>query len=83
MIKCNSCGKYGHYAVECRNKERDDEANLMFTDNEKPALMLIQKILNPLMLNEEKVMTNPSTYGKDLVEINLWYLDNGASNHMT
>ena len=51
--------KYGHYAVECCNKERDEEANLMFTDDEEPALMLAEKMSNLLMLIEEKVMANP------------------------
>ena len=35
------------------------------------------------MLNEETVMVNLLTKGKDGVETNMWYLDNGASNHMT
>ena len=40
VIKCYSCGKYGHYVVECYNNGRDEELNLMFTDDEEPTLML-------------------------------------------
>ncbi|XP_022930088.1 uncharacterized protein LOC111436574 [Cucurbita moschata] len=44
MIKCYSCGKYEHYAAKCGNKEHDEEANLMFSDDEKPTLMLAEKM---------------------------------------
>ena len=56
MIKCYSCGKYGHYVVECHNNGRDEEPNLMFTDDEEPTLMLAENIFNLLVLNEGKVM---------------------------
>ena len=34
------------------------------------------------MLNVEKVMANLLTKGEDRVETNMWYLDNGANNHV-
>ena len=34
------------------------------------------------MLNEEKVTMNPFIDGEDPVEINMWYLDNKAGNHI-
>ena len=74
---------YGHYAVECRNKKRDEEANLTLTQDQEPTLILAEKMPNLLILNEEKVMANLLTKGEKRVETNMWYLDNKASNHMT
>ena len=36
MIKCYSCVKYGHYAVECRKKKLDVEGNLTLTKIKSP-----------------------------------------------
>ena len=83
MIMCYSCGKYEHYAVECCKKKCDEEANLTFTHDQEPTLMLAEKMSYLLMLNEEKVMVNLITKGENQVETNMWFLDNGASNHMT
>ena len=63
MIKCYSCGKYAHYAVECRKKKQDEEANLTLTQDQEPALMLAMP--NLLMLNEEMIMVNLLTKGED------------------
>ena len=64
-MECYSYGKYGHYAGECRDKECDEEANLLFTNDEVPTLMLAEKMPNLLMLTEEEVMANPSINGED------------------
>ena len=58
MIKCYFCEKYRYYAMECRNKKCVEEANLTFTDNEEPTLMLAEKMPNLLILNEEKIMAD-------------------------
>ncbi|XP_042472192.1 uncharacterized protein LOC122054829 [Zingiber officinale] len=39
-IKCFNCEKMGHYASECYNKHRDDEAHLTCATDEEPALMM-------------------------------------------
>lgn len=40
-----------------------------------------QPLKEVVFLNESKV--NPSTYVKEPSNNEMWYLDNGASNHMT
>ena len=71
-----------HYAAECHNKEHDEEAKLTFTDDKESALMLSVKMLDLLILNEEKIMANLLVEGEDQMKTNNWYLENGASNHM-
>ncbi|KAI3771566.1 hypothetical protein L6452_02731 [Arctium lappa] len=81
-IRCFNCDEYGHFASECKApKERRDEANLTQTQDEEPALLLSvygEKVDNMVLLNEDKVF--PALNSNDE---NTWYLDNGASNHMT
>lgn len=91
-LKCFNCGAYGHYASECRKprrvkeKEQEFEVNLAQVDDEEPALLLAEcrgKERNMVLLNEGKVIP---PVGQDCGykgDTNVWYLDNGASNHMT
>lgn len=89
-VRCFNCSILEHYASECRRprkeKESRVEANLTQTEDEEPALLLTERAdeeKHELMLNEESVVPKlRSGYDKD-VETNVWYLDNGASNHMT
>lgn len=90
-IRCFACGAYGHFAAECRkskrSKEQKQESNLTQVDDDEPALLLA-KLENHepeiLMLNEgnvrPKLIINSKEKGQ---ESNLWYMDNGASNHMS
>ena len=93
-IKCFNCNIYGHFAAECRKprRERDrdrnqtQEANLTQTSqDEEPTLLFTEckeKEGYVVLLNEESV--NPSLISSGHNDdSNLWYLDNGASNHMT
>lgn len=85
---------YGHYARECRkprrekdkNKDQTPEANLTKFEDDEPTLLLTEceKVGGDVvLLNEEKVVPSFDQKNGVTVDKNLWYLDNGASNHMT
>lgn len=90
-VRCFNCLGYGHYAAECkkskREKEVKEEANIAQIPDDEPALLLTEcsdNEGNVMMLNEEKVNPKLSqNEGRKEFVSNLWYLDNGASNHMS
>ena len=61
------------------------EINLSKTEEDEPALLFTEcgsKETDMIMLSEEKVVPElKATYENR--ESQVWYLDNGASNHMT
>ena len=77
-IQCFRCDKMGHYASTCPDRllklqevtETKDESTL-----EAEELMMQEVVY----LNEKNV--NPKEF--EISKDNIWYLDNGASNHMT
>lgn len=90
-VRCFNCNVFGHFAVECRKprrfREHRQEVNLTKMDDEEPALLLakFEEDETRLMILDErnvKPTLNLDHESKQL-ESNLWYLDNGASNHMT
>ena len=79
-ITCFRCDKLGHYVQDCPDLklkfqetiEKKDEDTL-----EADTLMMNEVVF----LNERKV--NPSTFETAGDTKDVWYLDNGASNHMS
>lgn len=90
-IKCYNCNFYGHYVAKChkpgRDKEQRQEVNIAQIEDDEPALLLTEyeeKKDSMMLLNEKKVVLKLSSGGEEKwVESYLWYLENGASNHMT
>ena len=93
-VRCFNCQNQGHYARECRKPKREQraEANLTQINDDEPALLVAE--LKPytnvrdakMMLHNTGIVKATTIIGKEIeskIEENIWYLDNGASNHMT
>ncbi|XP_074322745.1 uncharacterized protein LOC141659716 [Apium graveolens] len=83
-VKCFNCRIYGYFSGECRKPKRDrvrhGEANLSQVIDDEPALLMAMTdndVDGMILLSEGK-----NSNEKEVAE-NMWYLDNGASNHMT
>lgn len=89
-MRCFNCQAFGHFSYECRKprreKEVQKEVNLTQIQGDEPALLVaeIEKPVKEMVLFNEKMMVPKladKTEGHR--DLKIWYLDNGASNHMT
>lgn len=89
-VRCYNCQGFGHIAVDCRKprKEREfqKEVNLTISHEDEPALLIaeVEKTEErSMLLKEDSIVPNLRTKVEEQKESQVWYLDNGASNHMT
>lgn len=85
-IKCFNCSVYGHFASECRKPRKERALIAEKEDEEEPVLLMHQVVTGE---EEECIETSAVQIG----ELHLgtqqnhvdkcWFLDSGASNHMT
>nr|GEX09992.1 zinc finger, CCHC-type [Tanacetum cinerariifolium] len=80
-IQCHKCGKLGHFRKNCKEPSTTQEqSNLILEDDEPSLLMATHKTEHEeVLLNEGQIQ--PKKYAT--ADASIWYLDNGASNHMT
>ena len=67
------------------DKESKQEANLAEVEDDEPALLLAKcdkYQQTTFLLDEKKVLPKLGQSSGKKFDSNLWYLDNGASNHM-
>ena len=89
-VRCFNCEAYGHFAAECRKprreKEGQKEANLSRILEDEPALLIAEVgeiEAKAMLLKEDSVIPKLRTNVEKQRDSQVWYLDNGASNHMT
>ncbi|GKC09196.1 zinc finger, CCHC-type containing protein [Tanacetum coccineum] len=88
-LQCFKCKKIGHIAPNCPQRTKPNEqSNLVEEDLEPTLLMAIledsDKEKQVKEVEEQKVSLHEEDVGyKETNMDSLWYLDNGASNHMT
>ncbi|GJU47969.1 zinc finger, CCHC-type containing protein [Tanacetum coccineum] len=84
--QCYRCKKFGHIAPNCPQKtKKHEQSNLVEEDLEPTLLMAILEDLEQMKeVEDQKVSLHEEDVGyKETSKESLWYLDNGASNHMT
>lgn len=74
------------YSSDLKSMKLEEVNFTQVSDVPEPALLLStpkEKHTKHMMLEEDQVQTNLLKVGEEMVESNRYYLDNGASNHMT
>ncbi|GJS54680.1 zinc finger, CCHC-type containing protein [Tanacetum coccineum] len=89
-VQCYNCQSFGHFASECTNprKARNHESNLTQEHDEtEPALFMTTVDgdikVGKVLLNERNINPRLREETEKPVHTKVWYLDNGASNHMS
>ena len=79
-ITCYRCDKIGHFASYCPDRllKLQEVLETKDDDTREAEELMVHEVV---YLNEKNV--NPQEFETSLDKDNIWYLDNGANNHMT
>nr|GEZ23480.1 zinc finger, CCHC-type [Tanacetum cinerariifolium] len=81
-VRCYKRQKLGHLRKDCRGTSTTQEqSNLILEEDDEPSLLMTthETKHEEVLLNEGQIQ--PGKYASG--DASMWYLDNGASNHMT
>ncbi|GJY99628.1 zinc finger, CCHC-type containing protein [Tanacetum coccineum] len=76
-VRCFKCQKLGHLRKDCRGTSTTQEQSNLILEDDEPSLLMTTH--EEVLLNEGQIQ--PGKYAT--ADASIWYLDNGASNHMT
>ncbi|XP_013633028.1 PREDICTED: uncharacterized protein LOC106338643 [Brassica oleracea var. oleracea] len=79
-VTCFRCDKVGHYVMQCPDRllKLQEVQEAETTETQEADELMMHEVV---YLNEGKIV--PNNYEVNNSEDNVWYLDNGASNHMS
>ncbi|XP_076909908.1 uncharacterized protein LOC143567346 [Bidens hawaiensis] len=80
-VQCFCCDEFGHFVSRCPERWKERQAHLADVKEKDPSLYMVQCVQEKVYFNEQKVI--PKDYEGGSNEQDFWYLDNGASNHIT
>ncbi|XP_019097678.1 PREDICTED: uncharacterized protein LOC104772803 [Camelina sativa] len=80
QIVCYRCDKHGHYTSNCPDRllKLQEIQDTDESENQDTEDLLMHEVV---FLNEKKV--HPKKFETKIAGDDVWYLDNGANNHMT
>nr|GFA23269.1 zinc finger, CCHC-type [Tanacetum cinerariifolium]GFB24259.1 zinc finger, CCHC-type [Tanacetum cinerariifolium] len=81
-IRCYNCKKLGRISPKCPQKTNTSEHSNLVEEDLEPTILMAT--VENKEVEEQKVSLHKDDVGyKETNSDTLWYLDNGASNHMT
>lgn len=82
-LQCFRCDAFGYFSFDCPTR-KGEKANLAQADTDQPALLMVQADPNEtelVYMNKDRVI--PSNILTEEQGESVWFLDTGATNHMT